>query len=165
MKTSIAATAVGAIAIASMINGAAFSAQMVFNRNAAQVLSHRPLKVPPNVMAMPMLLKNKGCTYYESANGGGQNWRKDVAWLAESASGQVTYAEVVNDTGSWWNDRISSVRCDDSDKVHCYTDLSADLNRKGQDVIVWGQQGLVNLASSGFDKKASSFAVFCTMIK
>jgi hypothetical protein len=130
------------------------------------------MKLNPDVIArlprlpgaLPMVVKGKGCTFYENANGSGASWHKEVSWQSSKEGNQVTYAEVVNYTGDWWNDKISSIRCDDSASLHCYTAIYPDANRGGQDAVIAGQQGLISLQGSRWDNSISSFAVFCTKI-
>lgn len=117
------------------------------------------------VGGVPMAVRGKGCTFYESAGGGGESWHKDVAWLAQSYPNQDSYAQYVTTVGDWWNDKISSIQCDDSEQVHCSVSVFHDTNSQGGDAIFWGSQGLFDLANFGWNDTISSFMVFCNLMK
>ncbi|MBO0906333.1 hypothetical protein [Jiella sonneratiae] len=130
---------------------------------------------PGNIMIDPTILKGKGqvlaavltkgCTFYEHAQAGGTRWKKQVAWLSASYPSQDSYSQYVPTVGDWWDNRISSLRCDDSAKIHCSVAVYRDANRGGGDAIFWGSQGIVNLAQYGWDDTISSFQVFCNRMK
>lgn len=113
----------------------------------------------------PAAIVGKGCSYYEQSDGRGAEMRVNVAWLAKDDPNQPIYLQYQAQVGSFWNDRIQSLRCDDSSKVHCYTGVYADVDKGGGDAIFWGMQGLVNLGPSGWSKKISSLQVFCNLMK
>ncbi len=154
-----------AIALATLAGAAQAATFAKFNQNAMTSVIHMDLSRLPHTGVIPAAIANKGCTFYENANGGGQSWKKTVAWVAQEYADQTSYAQTVPDIGSWWNDKISSLRCDEGGNVHCSADLSQDGGRKGPDIILWGSQGLVNLQGYGWNDRASSFAVFCTLMK
>lgn len=116
-------------------------------------------------IALPAAIQGKGCTFYEHANGGGESWHKSVGWLAQKYSSQDSYAEYVTHTGDWWNDRISSMQCDESEQVHCSVAVYPDVNKGGREAIFWGSQGLFNLADWGYDDTISSYMIFCNLMK
>ncbi|MET3927924.1 hypothetical protein [Devosia sp. 2618] len=116
-------------------------------------------------VALPAAIRGKGCTFYEHDNGRGEAWHKSVGWLANSYSNQDSYAEYVTYTGEWWNDRISSLKCDDSSRVRCSVGLYEHTNKGGREIILWGGQGLVNLSQYGFNDTISSFMIFCNLMK
>lgn len=115
--------------------------------------------------ALPAAIRGKGCTFYEHANGGGERWHKAVGWLAQKYDSQDSYAEYVTYVGEWWNDRISSMQCDDSEKVHCSIGVYPERNKGGREAIFWGSQGLFNLSEWGYDDTISSFMIFCNLMK
>lgn len=123
----------------------------------------RIIKALPGTL--PLAIRGKGCTFYEHANGRGERWHKPVGWLAQRYSNQDSYAEYVTYTGDWWNDRISSMTCDDSDKVHCSVAIYPDRDRGGREAIFWGGQGLLNLSDWGYNDMVSSFMIFCNLMK
>lgn len=128
------------------------------------------IKIDPAIVRalpgpLPRQIMGKGCTFYEHNNGGGERWHKAVGWLAAKYSDQTSYAEVVTYTGDWWNDRISSVTCNDSDKVHCSVALYPDRDRRGGEAIFWGGMGMINLDKWGLNDKVSSFSIFCNLMK
>ena len=129
----------------------------------------RPLHIDPNILkrasGLPSDVAGRGCTFYEHNNGGGKSWRKSVNWLAYDNQSVTTYAEYVTTVGPWWNDKISSMRCDDSSKVHCSAEVWRDDNRGGGDAIFWGTQGLLNLDRYGWNDTVSSYMVFCDRVK
>lgn len=116
-------------------------------------------------VAMPIGISGKGCTFYEHANGGGERWHKPVGWLAQRYADQDSYAEYVTHTGEWWDNRISSMRCDDSNKVHCSVAVYPEPNKGGREAIFWGGQGMLNLADWGYDDAISSYMIFCNLMK
>ncbi|TFF27179.1 hypothetical protein E3C22_01485 [Jiella endophytica] len=128
------------------------------------------IRIDPDILkgthSRPLaVLRNKGCTFYENANGGGASWKKQVEWLAASYPSQDSYSQYVTTVGDWWDNRISSLRCDDSSQVHCSVAVYRNTNRGGGDAIFWGSQGLINLADYGWDDTISSFQVFCNRMK
>ncbi|WP_286722558.1 hypothetical protein [Devosia sp. 63-57] len=128
------------------------------------------IKIDPTIIKalpgpLPVQIIGKGCTFYEHKNGGGERWHKAVGWVAAKYSDQTSYAEVVTYTGDWWNDRISSLTCDDSDKVHCSVAVYPDRDRRGGEAIFWGGMGMINLDRWGLNDKVSSFSIFCNLMK
>lgn len=130
----------------------------------------RMREIDPSIMDylntdLPEAVRGQGCNFYEHADRRGKRWHKSVAWLAQSSATQDGYAEYVAYVGDWWNDRISSLSCNDSAKVHCSVAVYTDANKGGNEAIFWGSQGTVNLAASGFEDKISSFVVYCVHMK
>ncbi|UYN99844.1 MAG: hypothetical protein KIT02_00955 [Devosia sp.] len=125
----------------------------------------RDFVIKPIPGTMPMSMRNKGCTFYEHANGGGESWKKNVGWLAQRYDNQDSYAEYVTTVGEWWDNRISSLKCDDSAAVRCSIGVYRDPNKGGGEAIFWGSQGMVNLASYGWDDTISSYMIFCNLMK
>lgn len=136
---------------------------------AAGILS-RDLQIDTSVItrlnaALPIAITGKGCTFYEGANGTGESWRKAVGWLSKRYANQDSYAEYVAQTGDWWNDRISSMQCDDSERVRCSVAVYPDVNKGGREAIFGGSLGRINLADWGYDDTISSYMIFCNLMK
>lgn len=134
------------------------------------LVSGGQVQVDPNIInrlsgRLPASMNGKGCTFYEHANGGGERWHKSVGWLARRYDNQDSYAEYVNTVGDWWNDRISSLSCDDSARVRCSIAVYPEVNKGGREAIFWGSQGLINLADFGYDDTISSYMIFCNLMK
>lgn len=130
------------------------------------------IQVNPNVIkklgVMPMTVKGKGCTFYENANGGGESWHKAVGWLysePNQSNSKYVYAESMPTLGDWWNDRISSLKCDMNENVRCSVALYKDANMGGQDAAFDAAGGLINLDQYGFNDQVSSAMIFCTKMK
>lgn len=128
------------------------------------------VQINPNIVkhlpgALPKAISGKGCTFYENPNGGGESWHKPVGWLAQKYDNQDSYSEYVTTVGEWWDNRISSIQCDESEKVHCSVAVYRDVNKGGGDAIFWGSQGLFNLSDWGWDNQISSFQIFCNLMK
>lgn len=137
---------------------------------SASPISHGSIQIDTSVLqsrnlTLPVAIKGKGCTFYEHADGGGEAWHKGVGWQAQTYANQVSYAEYVTTVGNWWDDRISSLQCDESDKVHCSVAVYPDQNKGGREAIFWGSQGIVNLGDWGYDKTISSYMIFCNLMK
>ena len=158
-----------ALALLAAMPHGSLHATPVFDDAVPAWAKSRPLKLDPAkfrpVAILPMAVRNKGCTFYEHRNGGGEAWRKTVSWLAYSNSSTDTYAQTVATVGPWWNDRISSIRCDDSASVRCSAEVWRDVNRGGGDAILWGSQGMINLDKYGWNDIVSSYMVFCDRLK
>lgn len=128
------------------------------------------IKIDPTIVKalpgpLPVQVAGKGCTFYEHNDGGGERWHKAVGWVAAKYPDQTSFAEIVAYTGDWWNDRISSLTCDDSDKVHCSVGVYPDRDRRGGDAIFWGGMGMINLDRWGLNDEVSSFSIFCNLMK
>ena len=136
---------------------------------AAGILS-RDLQIDTSVISrinapLPIAMAGKGCTFYEGANGTGESWHKSVGWLAQRYANQDSYAEYVPQTGQWWNDRISSMQCDNSERVRCSVAIYPDANKSGREAIFDGSHGRINLADWGYDDTVSSYMIFCNLMK
>lgn len=118
------------------------------------------------VGAIPAEVSGKGCTFYEHAGGRGESWHKEVEWLADRQPGVDIYAQYVADTGSWWNDRISSLKCDVSARVSCMAEVYENGAKGGRKASFRESGALVELAAHpGWDKAISSYVVYCAHIK
>lgn len=117
------------------------------------------IEAPTQLMSQ---ITSKGCTFYENAGGGGESWTVNVEWKNANYPDQVEYSQALSTVGEWWDDRISSLRCDESEKYKCSVSLYRDNNKAGGDIILWGSQGLINLDQWGWDDTASSLQIFCT---
>lgn len=150
------------LGILALLASPALSAGIVRNDNLQ--IDTRIIKSTA-LTALPMAIVGKGCTFYEHPNGQGAAWNKAVGWLAERRSTQDSYAEYVTYTGEWWDDRISSMRCDESETVRCSIAVYPERNKGGREAIFWGSQGLFNLSDWGYDDTISSFLIFCNHMK
>jgi hypothetical protein len=128
----------------------------------------RIFKIDPSRLQrtiLPAALVGQGCRFFEKSQARGANWQKSVEWKAASYADQDVYAQYVATVGPWWDNRISSVRCVHTAKVRCSVSLHRDEHRGGGELIVWGKQGIVDLAGYGWDNTVSSFMVFCNHMK
>jgi len=115
---------------------------------------------------------NMGCTFYEHINGRGQAWHVKVGWKLRETADLVMFREQLNTFGDYWNDRVSSVKCDRAGKVICSAFLydNANLSGSGGKPAIIHADQLVNLnvnelnyyRTDGFDDKASSAIISCT---
>lgn len=165
MKLFVSTLAAAAMLVSTLAPAAAQSKKL--DRRAAEILLKQDLR---DVMkrakrAVPAAVRGKGCVFYERANGKGADWRVNVAWRSGGSENQPNYAQVIGTTGDWWDNNISSLRCDETENVRCSVSLHDGPNRTGPDAILWGSQGLINLGQYGWDNRASSFMVLCVWLK
>ncbi|MDB5538106.1 MAG: hypothetical protein JWP26_2931 [Devosia sp.] len=158
-----------AIVVASLFGGQLSAAQLKtlpLNQSAGQILLQLDPGLFQRVGVMPAAMVNKGCTFYEDNDGQGEAWHKAVGWLAQSYENQDSYAEYVTSVGPWWNDKISSLQCDETDTVKCSIGIYRDDNKGGGDeAILWSSQGMINLDRYGWNDAISSYMVFCNLLK
>lgn len=91
------------------------SLAIVFAAVTSLPASARDVKLGPVINNPEIRIRgvpNNGCTMYEHLNGGGESWKAKVNWKFRAVDGMTIYREVYNETGPYWNDKISSVRCD-----------------------------------------------------
>jgi hypothetical protein len=112
---------------------------------------------------VPDDVRGHGCTFYEDADGGGESWHKQVAWRVADLGNATVYSQYVTTVGEWWDDRISSMSCDETADVYCYAAVYPEPDKGGYEAIFWSDQGLFNLADWGYDDTISSFVVFCNL--
>lgn len=153
-----------AVAVAAVVAGPSAA------HAASTEVQHGSIRIDPSIVrgqiaAMPMAMSGKGCTFYEHADGGGESWHKEVGWLSARYANQDSYAEYVTTVGDWWDNRISSMQCDESDQVHCSVGVYPDHKKGGREAIFWGSQGLINMADWGYDETISSYMIFCNLMK
>lgn len=115
---------------------------------------------------------SSGCTFYADGNGQGES-RRTIAitpaahpGIGSLPSGNVREANV-SELGEWTH-RISAVRCDDGNGMSCIAALYSGRRFRNSDrqtpaAIIAGSQGLVNLGALGWDDKAASYRVWCSM--
>lgn len=116
---------------------------------------------------MPQGIKGKGCAFYEHIDGKGADWKKAVEWQATRHTGGTVssvWAQTMPTLGEWWNDRISSVKCDSGTKLICTALLYEHVNFKGSYVVIDGRNGRQNMPAS-FNDKASSIQIYCADLR
>lgn len=153
------------------------SLAIVFAAVTSLPASARDVKLGPVINNPEIRIRgvpNNGCTMYEHLNGGGESWKAKVNWKFRAVDGMTIYREVYNETGPYWNDKISSVRCDLKGNVSCSAYLYEHANQGGGRPVYIEGGKLINLTdqeiggyyrSQGFDNKTSSFLVDCTVRK
>lgn len=108
-------------------------------------------------------IKKRGCTFYEHINGGGASWKVNVDWIAHDGGEpkKNVYGQAVARLGPWWNDKISSAKCDTAGKLKClfngyeHADFSGRNFTAGIDGKIYNMPGFTN-------DMLSSVQVFCS---
>ncbi|MBS7696207.1 hypothetical protein [Chelatococcus sp. YT9] len=101
-----------------------------------------------------------GCTVYLDPNGSGQRWDAFVT-IPRAIATKRTYKKLYN-AASAWDRRISSLKCEASSRVDCYIAIYSGANRSGDNAMLYGRMGLVNLVQYGWDDRIRSLEVFCS---
>ncbi len=97
-----------------------------------------------------------GCTLYEHVNGGGQSWRVEAAH--RDRRNPSAFVQAQDSFGPWWNDRVSSVQCDETRAVSCWAELYEHNGFQGRrETVRPGQR--TNLGA--LHDRASSIQVTC----
>jgi hypothetical protein len=101
-----------------------------------------------------------GCTVYLDPNGTGQRWDAFVT-IPRAIASKRAYSKLYN-ASSAWDRRISSLKCEASSKVDCYVAIYGGTERSGDNAVLYGRMGLINLNQFGWDDRVRSLEVFCS---
>lgn len=123
-------------------------------------LDRRMIKrIDPNTR-MELAGSKHGCTVYLDPNGSGQRWDAFVN-IPRVIATRRSYNKLYN-ASSAWDRRISSLRCEASSRVDCTVAVYSGTNRSGDNAMLYGRMGLVNLSQFGWDDRIRSLEVFCS---
>lgn len=115
---------------------------------------------------IPAELRGKGCSFFNLTQLRGTNWHVPVEWRAGqfdiSGRGKVEiFSQYIATTGEWWNDNISSLRCNPNCSVVAYDGPE----KRGRKISFSSRDGTVDLARhQGWDKAISSMVVSCARL-